>query len=356
MTIKKTLLPSNKLKPLYKDPLQLQFGRQFTDYMFTLEYKSRDGWQNPEIKPYQPLLLDPAANVLHYSQEVFEGQKAYKSPQGNILLFRPRDNARRINHSLHRLCMPELPEEIFLEAECELLKLEERWIPRVKGAALYIRPTVIGTEGALGVKPSSEFLFYIIFSPVGPYFQGGFKPISLCVSDEYTRAASGGTGDAKTGGNYACSLLAMEIAKKRGYDQVIWLDARERTHIEELSAMNIFFVINGKLVSPALDGCILSGITRRAILEMAPDLGITPEERRVTIAEVTAGMQSGSVSEVFAAGTAAVVTPVNKINYQNKDYVIAAPAGPWTRKIYDTLTAIQYGEIPDPYGWVYKVK
>ena len=355
MEIKKTLLPPERLKPLFQDVLRLPFGRNFTDYMFTLEYKGKEGWENPEIKPYQPLMLDPAAAVLHYSQEVFEGQKGCKSAKGAILLFRPRENARRMNLSLRRMCMPEIPEEMFLEAECEMVKLEERWIPNEKGAALYIRPTVIATEAALGVRPSGEYLFYIILSPVGYYFQGGFKPVSLWVCDDHSRTAPGGTGEAKTGGNYAASMLANRTAKEKGYEQVLWLDPEERRYIEELSAMNIFFVIGDRLVTPALSGGILRGITRKSILEMSADLGIAPEERRISIGEITAGIESGKVREAFAVGTAAVVNPVGRIHYRGTDYVIGEKTGPWTQKIYDTLTGIQYGQIEDPYGWVYPV-
>ena len=353
MEIKKTLVPQKKLKPLYQDALKLQFGRNFTDYMFTMEYNGTKGWHDPEIKPYQTLHLDPAANVLHYSQEVFEGQKAYKSPRNEILLFRLKDNAQRINRSLHRMCMPEIPEEMFMQAEKELITLEERWIPTVKGASLYIRPTVISTEAALGVRPAEQYLFYIILSPTGPYFPEGFNPVGLWVSDTYTRAAAlGGTGEAKTGGNYAGSLLATRMAKEKGYSQVLWLDARERRFIEEVGAMNIFFVIDDKLVTPSLSGSILDGITRRSVLQMAPDLGIAAEERTLTIDEIIAGIGNGRVTEAFGAGTAAVISPVNKINYLNQEYRISDQTGPWAKKLFDQLTGIQYGELPDPYGWV----
>lgn len=356
MKIKKTLLREDRLKPLFEDASKLPFGRMFTDYMFTMEYDRQNGWKNPEIKPYQPLALDPGASVLHYGQEVFEGQKAYKSPDGEILMFRPRENARRLNLSLKRMCMPEIPEDVFLEAECELLKLEERWIPQVKGAALYIRPTVISTEAALGVRPSDQYLFFIILSPSGPYFAQGFNPVALKVSDTYSRAAVGGTGEAKAGGNYGGSLLASKLAKDQGYNQVLWLDANEHRYIEEVGAMNIFFVIDNKLVTPNLSGSILRGITRKSIMQMAPELGIKVEESSLVIDEVVEGIQSGRVTEAFGAGTAAVISPVGKINYKDKDYVISREPGAWTRKLYDTLTGIQYGLFPDNFDWVYKVK
>jgi branched-chain amino acid aminotransferase len=357
MDIARELVAKEKLKPLFEDPLKLPFGRNFTDHMFSMEYAPASGWGRPRIKPYGPLVLDPSANVFHYSQEVFEGQKAYQSAKGEILMFRPLENARRLNRSLRRMCMPEIPESDILEAECELLKVERRWVPDVKGASLYIRPTVIGTEAALGIKASSDYLFYIILSPVGPYFKEGFNPVSLWVSDTYSRAGSGGTGEAKTGGNYAGSLLATLEATKKGYSQVLWLDAGEHRYVEEVGAMNIFFVIDGKLVTPSLGGTILQGITRKSVVELAPELGIAVEERRIAIDEVVAGITAGRVSEVFGAGTAAVISPVGKIAYHGQDYVIDGNrTGPWAQKFFTTLTGIQYGELADTRGWVYVVR
>lgn len=356
MNIKTTLLPKEKLKPLYPDPLKLLFGRTFTDYMFTLSYNRKQGWHDPEIKPYQPLALDPAANVLHYSQEVFEGQKAYKAPDGRILLFRPEENAKRLNNSLRRICMPEIPVEDVIQAVCELVKLEERWIPTAEGCSLYIRPTVIGTEAALGVRPSDEYLFYIILSPVGPYFPEGFNPVGLWVSDSFTRAALGGTGEAKTGGNYAASLFASQQAKDRGYSQVLWLDAKDHRYIEEVGAMNIFFVIDNVLVTPPLSGSILSGITRKSVLKLAEDVGIRAEQRQMTIDELVDGIKFQKVTEVFGAGTAAVISPVGKISFKGQEYIVGKKAGPWSKKLYDTLTGIQNGKLPDKHGWVYQVK
>ncbi|MCU0236606.1 MAG: branched-chain amino acid aminotransferase [Acidobacteria bacterium] len=357
MKIARELIASDKLKPLFDDPLKLPFGRQFTDHMFTMEYSPDGHWGQARIKPYGPLVLDPSANVFHYSQEIFEGQKAYLSPKGDILMFRPEENARRLNRSLRRMCMPEIPEAVVLEAECELLKVEKRWVPAKKGASLYIRPTVIGTEAALGIKPSSSYLFYIILSPVGPYFKEGFNPVSLWVSDTYSRAGSGGTGEAKTGGNYAGSLLATREATQKGYSQVLWLDAGEHRYVEEVGAMNIFFVIDGKLVTPALGGTILHGITRKSVLELAAELGIASEERRITIEEVVDGIDSGKVTEVFGAGTAAVISPVGKIAFRGVDRVVNGnQTGPWAQKFFAALTGIQYGELADRRGWVYTVQ
>ena len=356
MKISLELIAPEKLKPLFSDPLKLPFGRYFTDYMFTMNYVQEKGWHDPCIKPYQSLQLEPSANVFHYSQEVFEGQKAYRSSCGDIQMFRPLENARRFNRSLRRLCMPEIEEDVFIQAECELLKLEKRWVPAQKGASLYIRPAVIGTEAALGVKASSEYLFFIILSPVGPYFKEGFNPVSLWVSDTYSRAGSGGTGEAKTGGNYAGSLLASREAQQKGYSQVLWLDASEHRFVEEVGAMNIFFILDGVLVTPALDGTILHGITRKSILELAGEMGIRAEERKISIEEVIEGIQSSRLSEVFGAGTAAVISPVGKIGYQGKDHIINGErTGTWAKKFFDTLVGLQYGEIPDIHGWTYRV-
>ncbi len=356
MDIKKNLVPPEKQKPLFDDPRRLPFGRLFTDHMFTMEYHRGRGWHHPEIRPYGPLPLDPAANVLHYAQEVFEGMKAYRTEQGEILMFRPRENAKRLNFSLRRMSMPEIPEEDFIQALCELIRIEERWVPPAVGASLYIRPTVIATEAALGVRPADSYLFFVILSPSGPYFAEGFNPVGLWVSDSFTRAAVGGTGEAKTGGNYAGTLLASKIAKDKGYSQVLWLDALEHRYIEEVGAMNIFFVIDGKLVTPKLTGSILQGITRKSILQLASDLGIEAQERSITIDEVVEGIKAKRVSECFGSGTAAVVSPVGRICYRDEVYVISDSAGPWAQKFFDTLTGIQYGRLPDKYGWAYRVK
>lgn len=357
MEIKRTIVPPEKLKCLCDDPLKLKFGTHFTDHMFTLEYSKEQGWYSPEIKPYQPLMLDPAAAVLHYGQEIFEGQKAYKSKQNEILLFRPEENAKRFNRSLKRMSMPEIPVEDFLYYEEEMLKLEGRWIPKQKGTSLYIRPTGIATEPSLGVKPSSQYLFFIIMCPVGPYYSTGFNPVSLWVSTDYSRAGEGGTGNAKAGGNYGASLAATRVAFEKGCNQVLWLDAKEHRFIEEVGAMNIFFIIDDRLVTPPLSGTILPGITRMSLLEMAADIGIEPLEEKITIDEVVTGIEAGRVTEVFGAGTAAVISPVGKINYNNKEYVLNNnQTGPWAQKFFDTLTDIQYGEIEDKYNWVHIVK
>jgi len=356
MQIKKTLLTDDKLKPLFDDPLALKFGHHFTDYMFTLSY-SGGKWHSAEIKPYQPLVLDPAAAVFHYGQEIFEGQKAYKSKEDKILLFRPDENANRFNQSMTRMSMPTIPVEDFIRFEEELLKLEERWIPRVKGAALYMRPTGIATEPALGVRPANQYLFFLILCPVGPYYSTGFNPVSLWVSKDYSRAGDGGTGSAKAGGNYGGSLLAAQKAAANGYNQVLWLDAKEHRYVEEVGAMNILFVHENQLVTPPLGGTILPGITRKSVLTLAGDLGLEPVERRITIDEVVEGIEAGKITEIFGAGTAAVISPVGKIGYNGKDYVVNNNVtGPWAQKFFDTLTGIQYGDLEDKHGWVHVVK
>ncbi|KKM61008.1 hypothetical protein LCGC14_1536050 [marine sediment metagenome] len=357
MEIEKSFLSSDKLKPLPRDATQLEFGKTFTDYMFTMEYRFGEGWTHAEIKPYQPLALEPAAMIFHYSQAVFEGQKAYRSADDDILLFRPYENARRINRSMVRLGMSTIPEDIFVQAECELLKVEKRWIPTQKGTSLYIRPVVIATEALIGaIQPSDSYLFFIILSPVGFFYREGFNPVKLIVEKDYTRAASGGTGEAKTGGNYAGTIVATQNANRKGYSQVLWLDAKERRHVEEVGTNNIFFVIDDKLVTPPLTGTILPGVTRKSVLEMADDLDIATEERLISIEEVVTGIESGRVKEAFGSGTAAVISPVGIISYNDKEYVINNnETGVWTQRFFDILTGIQYGELEDKYGWSYKV-
>lgn len=358
MEIKKTLTKPENLKELFKDASQLDFGKNFTDHMFTMEYITDKGWTNAEIKPYQPLVLDPATMIFHYSQAVFEGQKAYLSSEGEIQLFRPDQNAKRINRSMKRMGMPTIPENIYLLAECELLKIEKRWIPKQRGTSLYIRPVVLATEVLLGaVRPSDRYLFYIILSPVGFFFKEGFNPVKLIAEEKYTRAAEGGTGEAKTGGNYAGTIVACQNASQKGYSQVLWLDAKEHRYVEEVGTNNIFFVIDGKLVTPPLHGTILSGITRQSVIELAKDLDIVVEERLISIDELVAGIESGKVAEAFGSGTAAAIGPVGIICYKGKDYVINNnETGALTQRIYDTLIGMQYGEVDDKYGWIYKVE
>ena len=282
--------------------------------MLTCHYRDGEGWGEVKIEPYHDFALDPAARFLHYSQEIFEGLKAYPSEDGRILLFRPGQNARRMQRSAERMCMPPFPEEAFLEGLAALVVAEKRWIPRAPETTLYIRPTMIGHEPALGVHHSSMYIFYIILSPVGAYFKEGFKPVRLYVEETYVRAVQGGVGEVKTGGNYAATLLAGAKAEAKGFSQVLWLDAKERKYVEEVGAMNMFFVFGEKLVTPALSGSILPGITRDSVIQLARGFGWQVEERAISIDEVMAGLADGSLTESFGTGTACVIAPVGSFS------------------------------------------
>jgi branched-chain amino acid aminotransferase len=349
-------LAAEQKKPLVTDPAKLGFGKVFADRMFTARYEAGRGWHDHRIERYGDFSLDPAACVLHYAQEIFEGLKAYAAEDGRILLFRPELNARRFNRSARRIGLPEFPEEDFLAALKELVVREKRWIPRFPETSLYLRPAMIATEPALGVHASSSCLCFIILSPSGPYFKEGFKPVSLYVEDVYVRAVPGGVGDVKTGGNYAASILAGYEAQQKGFSQVLWLDGRERKWVEEVGAMNIFFAFGRKLVTPALNGSILAGHTRQSILEMAADLGFEAEERPIAIAEVLARAEDGTLTEAFGAGTAAVVSPVGSLHFQGRDFPVGTgEVGPVARTLYQRLTDIQWGRATDPYGWVQEI-
>ncbi|MFW9908072.1 MAG: branched-chain amino acid aminotransferase [Candidatus Thorarchaeota archaeon] len=354
MKIEIDLIPPENRKPKPKDVLNLAFGSMFTDHMFIMEYK--DGvWKNPHIKPYTPLAIDPAALVLHYGQGIFEGMKAYRRGE-RIFLFRPEKNMERLNVSAARMVMPEIDIDLVLHALSELLKIEKDWIPTQNGTSLYIRPTMIATETKLGVKPSSEYLFYIILSPVGPYFREGFSPIGIYVADEHVRAANGGTGSAKTMGNYAASLLAGTQAKQAGYSQVLWLDAKERRYLEEVGTMNIVVVFEEEIATPPLSGTILPGITRDSVLLILKDWGHIVRERQISIDEVLEGISTGKVKEIFGCGTAAIIAPVGALCYRNAEYCVAnGEIGSLTQKLFDYLTGVQCGEVDDKFRWVYEV-
>jgi branched-chain amino acid aminotransferase len=348
------ILPLEKLKPHIDDESKLTFGKQFTDRMFVMKYKTGLGWHDARIQPYQPFSLDPAAMVLHYAQEIFEGLKAFRRPDGRIALFRPLDNFRRFNHSARRMCMPEVDETFMLQALKELIRLEADWVPRSEGTSLYIRPAMIASEPMLGVRPADEYLCYIIVCPVGAYYKGGLAPVKIWISDHYVRAAHGGTGEVKTGGNYAASLFAAREAAANGYDQVLWLDAKDKKYVEEVGSMNICFIYDGKLLTSPLAGTILDGITRRSILTLAKDLGMEVEQRALSVDEIFAGVESGRLSEAFGTGTAVVISPVGQFTYQERTATLGdgKTTGDVTRKLYDTLSGIQYGRVPDPHGWV----
>jgi branched-chain amino acid aminotransferase len=333
------------------------FGRVFTDHMVTADWNAADGWHQARLSAYAPVLVDPAAVVLHYGQTVFEGLKAYRQPDGGVAMFRPERNARRMANSSQRLALPAFPEDAFVEA-CELLvRTDADWVPSGAGASLYLRPFVWATEIGLGVRPSETARFQLIASPAGNYFSGPLRPVSLWLSQEYVRAAPGGTGAAKCGGNYAASLVAQQEAIANGCDQVVFLDAVEHRWVEELGGMNIFLVMDdGTLVTPELNGSILEGITRDSILTLAQELGHRVEERKVDIDEWRKGAADGSVVEAFACGTAAVVTPIGALRSPGEEVVTGTgEAGELTLKLRDSLMDIQYGRAADPHGWMRRV-
>lgn len=352
MEIKIIEVPPEKRKPRPTDEAKLGFGKVFTDHFFHMTYHAGRGWHDPIIEPYRPLQLEPTAMCLHYAQEIFEGMKAYRGKGGAIYLFRPWENIKRMNVSAERLCMPLLDEGLFLEAIKKLVLLDRDWIPHGSGTSLYIRPTMIATEPALGVHPANEYLFFIIVGPVGAYYPEGFGPTKIFVTEEYCRAVPGGTGYCKAGGNYASSLYASEIAKKMGYTQVLWLDAVERRYVEEVGTSNMFFVIGDELITAPLTGTILPGVTRDSVIRLAKSWGVKVSERRLAMDEVMAAMADGTLKEAFASGTAAIVSPVGQIYYRGKEHVIAGgKIGELTERLYNELLQIQYGQKEDPFGW-----
>ena len=332
------------------------FGTTFTDHMVTIDWTEGTGWHSAAVVPYGPIPLDPAASVLHYAQEIFEGLKAYRLPDGSMALFRPEANAARLNMSAQRLALPELPPELFIAAVKELVAADKEWFPSVEGGSLYLRPFMIATEAFLGVRPAKQYKFIVIASPAGNYFKSGAPAITVAVSD-YTRAAPGGTGAAKCGGNYAASLVPTAAAYAQGYDQVLFLDAVERKWIEELGGMNLFFVFaDGSLLTPPLTGTILPGVTRASLMELARDEGLTVREERYSLDQWRADAASGQLIEAFACGTAAVVTPVGKVADHGEEFTIGSGGpGQLTGKLKARLTAIQRGEAPDPHGWVMRL-
>lgn len=348
ITIELTKHPKEK----FQDECKLGFGKLFTDHMFVMDYDQESGWHDARIVPYDNWAMDPATVVFHYSQEIFEGLKAYKTEDGRIRLFRQRDNFERLNRSCRRMCMAEVPVEDGLAALYKLLEIEKDWIPSSPGTSLYIRPFIFGTDVSLGVHASGKYRFCIILSPSGAYFQKGLAPVAIYVEEEYVRACPGGTGEAKTGGNYAASILAGNKAKKKGYSQVLWLDGVHRKYVEEVGAMNIFFVIDGVLVTPALSGSILPGITRDSIIKLAGAMGIQVEERRISIDEVMEANQKGKLQECFGSGTAAVVSPVGELCYKDDKITInQGKMGDITKSLYDRLTGIQYEGKDDTFHW-----
>jgi branched-chain amino acid aminotransferase len=353
-----------KIVPL--DPEQVKeaptedfgFGNLFVNRMFTQYYEKDRGWHDAQIGPYQNFSLPPATAVFHYAQEIFEGTKAYRRPDGNINLFRPWENMKRFNRSAQRMAMPQVDEEEHLAAIIQLLEMEQEWVPFAPGATLYIRPAMIATEPFLGVHASTSYIHFVIAGPVGAYFKEGFNPVPVFISDKYRRAVRGGVGAAKTGGNYAASLFVGEEAAAKGYSQVLWLDAISGRFVEEVGAMNICFVYEGKqIVTPPLSDSILAGVTRDSILTLAPDLGYEAVEDKVEVHEMLADVRSGKITEVFGCGTAAVIAPVGVFEYEDEKITINNnQSGPVASLLFKTLTDIQYGRAEDPYGWTLQIK
>lgn len=345
---------SPKSKP---DQNNLGFGNYFTDHMFIMDYTEGKGWHDPRIIPYQPLILDPATMVFHYGQAIFEGLKAYKAQDGRILLFRPHQNMARVNFSNDRLCIPPIDVDFGVEAIKTLVKLEKDWIPQAEGTSLYIRPFIIATDPYLGVRPSHTYQFIIILSPVGAYYPEGINPVKIYIETKYVRAVKGGIGFAKTAGNYAASLKSQVEAHDKGYTQVLWLDGVERKYIEEVGTMNVFFKIDGKVVTPSLEGSILAGITRDSTITLLRHWGIPVEERRISIEEVYQAHADGRLEEAFGTGTAAVISPIGSLNWN--DHIITinnGQTGELSKRIYDTITGIQSGAMEDPFGWTIPIE
>ena len=355
LDIRYELRENLKERPSEDDPLT--FGTIFTDHMFVMNYETGKGWHDARVVPYGPLQLDPSSMVFHYGQEMFEGLKAYKTGDGRTLLFRPDKNGQRAIKTNQRLCMPEIPVEDFVEAIKAVVKIDEAWIPDKPGTSLYIRPFVIATDPFLGVRPADTYMFIVILSPVGTYYKEGLDPVKIWVEDDYVRAVRGGIGEAKTGGNYVASLASQVKAAEEGYSQVLWLDGVERKYIEEVGAMNIFFKIDGKIVTPKLNGSILAGVTRDTVIELCSHWDIPFEERRISIEEIAEAYESGKLEEVFGTGTAAVISPVGELRWKDKHMTINnGEIGEYSQRFYDTITQLQVGKVEDVYNWTVEVK
>ncbi len=347
-----TITKADHLKPK-PDESSLGFGTIFTDHMFNMDYSLEKGWYNPRIEPYGSLDMDPSIMVLHYGQGVFEGLKAYRTESGEVQLFRPAQNFKRMNRSSKIICIPEVNESFALDALKQLINVEKNWVPSVPGTSLYIRPTIIATDPYIGVRASYTYRFFIIMSPVGAYYAEGFNPVKILVTKEHVRAVRGGVGEAKTPGNYAASLYAGEKAHKEGYTQVLWLDGIEQKYIEEVGAMNIFFLIDDELITPMLNGSILPGITRDSVITLARSWNIKVTERKISIDEVIAAQESGKLQEIFGSGTAAVISPVGELKFGEKVITIGdGGVGPVANKLFNSLQDIQYGNAKDLFEWI----
>jgi branched-chain amino acid aminotransferase len=342
-------------KPRPQDA-ELGFGTVFTDHMFVMPYEEDKGWYDPRVEPYGPLSLDPATAVLHYGQGLFEGLKAFRGRDGRIRLFRPQKHVERLNRTAERMCIPTLDPDLVLRSWTTLVDLDRDWVPSTVGTSLYIRPTIIASEPFLGVRPAKEYLYYVILSPVGAYYPEGMNPVKIKVIDKYVRAVPGGVGEAKTAANYATSLYAAEEAKHEGFTQVLWLDGVHRKYIEEVGTMNIMLRIGDEVITPPLAGTILAGVTRDSVLGLLREWGVRAAERPVTIDEVLEAADRGTLREVFGTGTAAVISPVGELAYQDQRIVVnGGRIGELTQRLYDTIAGIQYGTAPDTHGWTLTV-
>ena len=352
INIQKTSHPKDK-----PDQAELGFGHFFSDHMFIMDYTEGQGWYDPRIVPYGPLQMDPSVMIFHYGQATFEGLKAYKSADGKILLFGPSANMERMNISNERLCIPQLDTEFAVESIKALVKCDQDWIPDAEGNSLYIRPFVIATDPYLGVRPAYNYKFIIVLSPVGAYYPEGIDPVKIYVESNYVRAVKGGLGFTKTPGNYAASLKAQEEAKEKGYTQVLWLDGVHRKYIEEVGTMNVFFKVNGEVITPSLDGSILAGITRDSTIKLLQSWNIPISERKISIDELYTAHANGQLEEAFGTGTAAVISPIGELNYDGKIISINdGKIGAVASRIYDTITGIQGGVLEDKFGWTVEVK
>lgn len=353
--LKVELTKTPKEKPT--DESALGFGKIFTDHMFIMDYSSAKGWHDARIVPFAPVSLSPAAMCFHYGQEVFEGLKAYRTADNKIQLFRPEENFKRLNSSNQRLVIPPVDEEFVLDCLVELIKVEKDWIPHSEGASLYIRPFIIAVDPFLGVCPSDTYMLMIILSPSGAYYSSGLNPVNIYVESNYVRAVKGGMGYTKTAGNYAASLIAQHEAHEQNYSQVLWLDGIEKKYIEEVGSMNIFFVIDGEIITPMLQGSVLPGITRKSVIEMCKSWGLPVSEKRLSIQEVADAYDAGKLDEVFGTGTAAVISPVGHLKWENKVMEINDnKIGAISQRLYDTLTGIQWGKIKDTFNWIHEIK
>ena len=332
---------------------QLEFGKTFADHMLVVDYQNGE-WQEPQIVPYGDMTVSPANSALHYGQAIFEGMKAYKNQDGEIFIFRPQDNLSRLNASAERMCMPAVPEEIFMQGLSQLIRLDAEWVPNFTGSALYIRPFMFATDGMLGVRPSDSYRFMIITCPVGLYYN---KPLRVRFEEKYVRSAEGGAGFAKNAGNYGAAMYPTKLAQEEGYNQLIWTDASEHKYVEESGTMNAMFVIDGRLVTPALSTSILDGITRRSVLQLAHDWGMPVEERKVSALEILAAHAAGTLQEAFGVGTAATIAPISVIGYQGEDFTLpTAPADAFSYRVSAALAAIRSGEATDTHGWMVRVQ